>query len=132
MPARSFLECPVFEGELASGTVEASHVLTQDFPAAPCQQDVVISGVSCRLPESDNMAEYRDNLMNGVDMVTGDDRRWKPGNNKHLPYIYFVCPQLQRSCGSVFTGSLLGPGTLKFFSITDKGIFRLWSRAFSD
>ena len=33
---------------------------------------------------------------------------------------------------ALFTGSLLGPGTLRFFSITDKGIFRLWSRFFSD
>ena len=40
---------------------------------------VVVSGISCRLPESDNMQEFRDNLMNGVDMVTEDDRRWKPG-----------------------------------------------------
>ena len=79
MPARSFLECPVFEAELASETVEAAPMISQDYTAAPCQQDVVISGVSCRLPESDNMAEYRDNLMDGIDMVTGDDRRWKPG-----------------------------------------------------
>ena len=42
-------------------------------------EEIVISGISCRLPESDNMQEFRDNLMNGVDMVTEDDRRWKPG-----------------------------------------------------
>ena len=42
-------------------------------------EPVVISGISCRMPESDNMQEFRDNLMNGVDMVTEDDRRWKPG-----------------------------------------------------
>ena len=41
--------------------------------------EVVISGISCRLPESDNMEEFRENLMNGVDMVTEDGRRWKPG-----------------------------------------------------
>ena len=28
------------------------------------------------------------------------------------------------------TGSLFGPGILRYFSITDKGIFRLWSRFF--
>ena len=41
--------------------------------------EVVVSGISCRLPESDNMEEFKDNLLNGVDMVTEDDRRWKPG-----------------------------------------------------
>ena len=45
----------------------------------PYNGDVVIGGISCRLPESDNMAEFRDNLMNGVDMVTEDNRRWEPG-----------------------------------------------------
>ena len=48
-----------------------------------CLDDVVISGISCRLPESDNMQELRDNLMNGIDMVTEDDRRWKPGKTYH-------------------------------------------------
>ena len=47
--------------------------------------DVVISGISCRFPESDNMQEFRDNLMNGVDMVTEDDRRWRPGRMQFLP-----------------------------------------------
>ena len=42
-------------------------------------EDVVISGISCRLPESDNMTEFRDHLMNGDDMVTEDNWRWPPG-----------------------------------------------------
>ncbi|NXD84156.1 FAS synthase, partial [Halcyon senegalensis] len=42
-------------------------------------EDVVIAGISGRLPESENLQEFWDNLMNGVDMVTEDDRRWKPG-----------------------------------------------------
>ena len=41
--------------------------------------DVVISGISARLPESDNMEEFRQHLMLGEDMVTEDDRRWQPG-----------------------------------------------------
>ena len=48
---------------------------------------VVVSGISCRLPESDNMQEFRDNLMNGVDMVTEDDRRWKPG----IVFLLWCC-----------------------------------------
>ncbi|KAK0152563.1 Fatty acid synthase [Merluccius polli] len=41
--------------------------------------DIVIAGISGRLPESDNLEEFWHNLFNGVDMVTEDDRRWKPG-----------------------------------------------------
>ncbi|KAF4797413.1 Fatty acid synthase [Turdus rufiventris] len=42
-------------------------------------EDVVIAGIAGRLPESDNLQEFWENLLNGVDMVTEDDRRWKPG-----------------------------------------------------
>ncbi|NXJ82917.1 FAS synthase, partial [Trogon melanurus] len=42
-------------------------------------EDVVITGIAGRLPESDNLQEFWENLLNGVDMVTEDDRRWKPG-----------------------------------------------------
>ena len=41
--------------------------------------EVVISGLSGRLPESDNIAEFRENLFKGIDMVTDDNRRWEPG-----------------------------------------------------
>ncbi|KAL2077918.1 hypothetical protein ACEWY4_025603 [Coilia grayii] len=42
-------------------------------------EEVVIAGISGRLPESNNLAEFWENLFNGVDMVTDDDRRWKSG-----------------------------------------------------
>ena len=41
--------------------------------------EVVISGLSGRLPESDNITEFRQHLINGDDMTTEDDRRWQPG-----------------------------------------------------
>jgi len=44
-----------------------------------CYDELVISGISARLPESDNMDEFSQNLFNGVDMVTDDGRRWTPG-----------------------------------------------------
>ena len=44
-------------------------------------EDVVISGVSGRLPESDNVEEFRQHLINKEDMVTEDDRRWTPGED---------------------------------------------------
>lgn len=43
------------------------------------KNDVIISGVSCRLPKSKNMNEFKENLMKGVDMVSDDGTRWKPG-----------------------------------------------------
>ncbi|XP_053561686.1 fatty acid synthase [Bombina bombina] len=42
-------------------------------------EDIVIAGIAGRLPESDNLQEFWENLINGVDMVTEDGRRWKPG-----------------------------------------------------
>jgi len=43
--------------------------------------EVVISGLSGRLPESDNIAEFREHLINGDDMITEDNRRWEPGES---------------------------------------------------
>uniref|UniRef100_T1INJ4 Fatty acid synthase n=1 Tax=Strigamia maritima TaxID=126957 RepID=T1INJ4_STRMM len=41
--------------------------------------EIVISGISARLPESDNLWEFKEHLFNGHDMVTADDRRWPMG-----------------------------------------------------
>ncbi|OTF78648.1 fatty acid synthase-like protein, partial [Euroglyphus maynei] len=41
--------------------------------------DIVISGISGRFPESENIDELKENLYNHVDMVTEDDRRWPVG-----------------------------------------------------
>ena len=43
------------------------------------QEQVVVSGISGRLPESANIAEFREHLVSGDDMVTETDRRWPPG-----------------------------------------------------
>lgn len=42
-------------------------------------EDVVISGIGGRYPESDNIDELAQNLYEHVDMITDDDRRWTPG-----------------------------------------------------
>ncbi|KAI1292234.1 Fatty acid synthase [Halotydeus destructor] len=42
-------------------------------------EEIVVSGISVRLPESDNLDEFRDNLLNGEDMVTDKDDRWQKG-----------------------------------------------------
>lgn len=41
--------------------------------------EIVISGISGRLPESNSIAEFKENLFAGVDLVTDDDRRWPSG-----------------------------------------------------
>ncbi|XP_028050812.1 fatty acid synthase [Monomorium pharaonis] len=41
--------------------------------------DVVITGISGRLPESSNIEEFKENLMKEIDMVTDDERRWSAG-----------------------------------------------------
>ena len=43
------------------------------------RSDVIVSGLSCRLPESDSADEFWQNLVQGVDMVTEDDRRFPAG-----------------------------------------------------
>ncbi|XP_054723843.1 fatty acid synthase-like [Uloborus diversus] len=42
-------------------------------------EEIVITGMSGRFPESDNVAEFAENLFNKVDLVTEDNRRWEPG-----------------------------------------------------
>ncbi|XP_011695797.1 PREDICTED: fatty acid synthase [Wasmannia auropunctata] len=41
--------------------------------------DIVITGISGRLPESSNIEEFKENLMKEMDMITDDDRRWSAG-----------------------------------------------------
>ncbi|KAL6257976.1 hypothetical protein P5V15_011572 [Pogonomyrmex californicus] len=40
-------------------------------------EEIVISGIAGRFPESDNVEELKKNLLNKVDLVTDDDCRWK-------------------------------------------------------
>ena len=42
-------------------------------------EDIVVAGLACRLPESDNVEEFWSHMINKEDMVTEDDRRWTPG-----------------------------------------------------
>ena len=53
-------------------------------------EDVVISGVSGRLPESDNIAEFKSHLVNKEDMITADDRRWPPGWLRKQCYVIVI------------------------------------------
>jgi hypothetical protein len=41
--------------------------------------EIVISGIGGRFPESDTIDEFAKNLYNKVDMIVEDDRRWPTG-----------------------------------------------------
>ena len=43
------------------------------------QDDIVISGISGRYPDCDNINEFWDKLVSGVEFGTIDDRRWPVG-----------------------------------------------------
>ncbi|EDW12340.1 fatty acid synthase [Drosophila mojavensis] len=51
----------------------------QSNGAASRVGDIVISGLSGKFPESSNVEEFKQNLLNGIDMVTDDPRRWEAG-----------------------------------------------------
>ena len=51
--------------------------------------DIVISGLGARLPESRNVDEFCQNLFEGIDMVTNKEDRWPDGKsgryvNQHI------------------------------------------------
>lgn len=52
---------------------------TQDIHTNGIMEDVVIAGISGRLPESNNIEEFKQQLFDGVDLVTDDERRWPSG-----------------------------------------------------
>lgn len=41
--------------------------------------DIVITGISGRLPESSSIEEFKQQLFDGIDLVTNDERRWPSG-----------------------------------------------------
>lgn len=61
--------------DLSRGSTEPSVVKNTDVVSPnengfEREQDVVISGISCRLPKSQNMAEFAQNLLDGTDMTS--------------------------------------------------------------
>jgi hypothetical protein len=54
-------------------------------------EEIVISGMSGRFPESDSTDEFANNLYNKLDMITDDSRRWPNGNNFFkFSYIFLM------------------------------------------
>lgn len=44
-------------------------------------EEIVISGISGRFPESRNMKHFQENLFNKVDLITDEARRWTLGKD---------------------------------------------------
>lgn len=42
-------------------------------------EEFSLCGIAGRFPESANVEEFWNNLLAGKDLVTEDERRWKPG-----------------------------------------------------
>nr|XP_022917895.1 fatty acid synthase-like [Onthophagus taurus] len=42
-----------------------------------CGEEIVITGIAGRFPESDDVRQFKENLFNKVNMITDDNRRWK-------------------------------------------------------
>lgn len=57
----------------------------------PIDDDIVISGIGGRFPESDNLDELANNLIDNIDMVTRDERRWPIGMFCFFFFIHFIC-----------------------------------------
>lgn len=62
-----------------STAVEYARPEVRRKPVYDMNEDIVISGIAGRFPESDNMDEFARNLFANIDMVTEDDRRWPVG-----------------------------------------------------
>lgn len=60
-----------------------------EFSKNKYTEEIVISGIAGRYPESDNILDLGRNLIAKKDMITEDDRRWKCGVN------YFIFYNLQ-------------------------------------
>ena len=52
---------------------------TRTFMPGYIDQDIVISGMSGRFPESDSVDEFAENLYNKVNMINDKETRWPKG-----------------------------------------------------
>ncbi len=51
-------------------------------------EQIVISGIGGRFPESDTVDEFANNLYNKVDMIVDDDRRWPTGQKIQFNFTF--------------------------------------------
>jgi len=71
----------------ASGSLADNDDVFQNkrkMPKWDIDEDIVISGIAGRFPESDTLDEFADNLYKNINMITLDDRRWPTGNKRKI------------------------------------------------
>lgn len=73
----------------AGSSPAAATKLDEDGPLPekrhwPMDEDIVITGIAGRYPESNNVDEFWTKLLSGVELISADDRRWPIGK---LTYI---------------------------------------------
>jgi fatty acid synthase len=83
MPAR-FPEVEVHAPVGGRGTVESLEVGGAPRVRGSGDDEVVISGLSGRFPESNNVEEFTEQLFAGIDLITDDERRWPSGKANRL------------------------------------------------
>ena len=54
----------------------------------PYKGDIAVCGLSGRYPDSANVDELKYNLLNKINMITVDNRRWEPGNESVFVHNY--------------------------------------------
>jgi fatty acid synthase len=86
MPAR-FPEVEVHAPVGGRGTVESLEVGGAPRGWGSGDDDVVITGLSGRFPESSNVEEFTEQLFAGVDLITDDERRWPSGKAMRLDMV---------------------------------------------
>lgn len=71
------------------------------YVKVPPEEEIVISGIAGRFPDSDNVKVFQENLLKKVDLGSEDNRRWSDGNaqssleynstveNNNLSLVYF-------------------------------------------
>lgn len=65
-------------------------------PSRMERDEVVISGVGGHFPECDNLDQFREALFSGVDVITDNAERWKPGRVRRSATQCHANPWLSR------------------------------------
>lgn len=59
----------------------------QQFTSRNIDEEIVISGIAGRFPNSDNVQHFQENLFNEIDLATNDSRRWNKGKIAICVYV---------------------------------------------
>ena len=53
----------------------------RDYSTGDPAHDIVITGIAGRYPDSDDLDQFWNHLLSGVELATIDDRRWPVGES---------------------------------------------------